>query len=147
MKTTVVLICVALYSISLNGQELKERDVPAIVKDSFKAKYPNVYVYEWEWKKKNLVYEAEFIINSIKYDAHFSKDGIWLKTNNEIHKTEIPQAIWNSISASEYAAWEVDDVEHQSNATYQSMYEIEVKKGKKEVLLYFLTDGRRIDVK
>ena len=142
LKTMIVL-----SSNMVSGQDLKESEVPQIVRDSFKVKYPNVFVYEWEWKKKKNAYEAEFIMKGSKYEALFLANGVWIFTERDVRKEEVPQAVWSSLSSSEYANWEIDDIEEHSTPTHDVFYEIEVKSytpQKRKVYLYFLPDGKFI---
>lgn len=143
-RQQLILILITLISLTAFGQELKESDVPNVVRESFKIKYPDVYVYEWEWKKKKMIYEAEFIIKGIKYESTFTKAGAWVKTKRDIQKADIPQKVWDSLSRTEYGMWEIDDLEEQSTPKYELVYEIEVKSSKKKVLLYFLPNGKNI---
>lgn len=139
------LILMALISLSAFGQELKESEVPKEVRECFRAKYPDVYVYEWEWKRKKMIYEAEFIMKGSKYEATFTKEGEWIKTERDIKKADLPQKVWDGLSQTEYAAWKVDDIEEHSTPKYELVYEIEVKSKKRKVLLYFLPNGKLVE--
>ncbi len=141
---TLFILCVMITGIA-HSQELKESQVPQAVKDSFTAKYSNTYVYEWEWKKKEKLYEAEFMLKGNKYEAYFTPDGQWIRTERDIKKRELPQAVKDAIAQSEYADWEIDDVEEHSTPKYEVVYEVEVEKGKQETYLYFLPDGRLVE--
>lgn len=139
----IILLLTTLIYTDVFCQDLKASEVPGVVKDSLKAKYPDVYVYEWEKKKK--MYEAEFIIKGIKYEALFTKEGIWVSTTRDIKQKDVPQEVWNSLSKTEYTAWKIDDIEEHNTPKYERLYEIELKLNKQKVVLYFTPDGTRTD--
>ena len=126
------------------SQDLKEGQVPASVRATFKKLYPDTYVHEWELIKKTQLYEAEFISKGTKYEAYFTRDGQWVQTERDIKKTEIPQEILVSLAKTQYATWEIDDVEEHQSPEHKLSYEIEVEQGKQEMYLYFLPDGKLI---
>lgn len=146
--TLFIFLLTALISQNTFSQELKESEVPKVVRDSFRAKYPDVYVYEWEWKKKKRVFEAEFMIEGEEYEAYFTRDGVWIKTERDIKGFEVPQNVWDSLDKTEYAHWKIDDIEEHSTPKYKLIYEIEVKTKrpyKRKVYLYFLPNGKLVD--
>lgn len=139
-----ITIC-CLISIIARCQEVKEKDVPATVKKSFQSIYSNSYVYEWEWKKKEKLYEAEFMDNGNKCEAYFNQAGEWIETTIGIKRDQLPQAIVDNISKSEYKDFKIDDVEEINTSQYKVLYKVEVEKGKRELYLYFLPDGKLIE--
>lgn len=126
------------------SQSYSEEGIPQIVSNGFKALYPDVYVYEWKWKKKKAMYKAKFYIKGIKYKAYFTPAGTWTKTERDVKRWEVPEAVWNSLAETEYANWKVDDREEHQTPEYPLVYEIEVEQGKQEVLLYFLPNGKLV---
>ncbi|MCC6253148.1 MAG: PepSY-like domain-containing protein [Bacteroidia bacterium] len=132
-------ICAPLF-----GQSVKENQVPLEVRNSFKDKYPNVYVYEWEWVKKKNYYEAEFIMRGNEYDAYFNPDGTWVFTKREIKNSNLPEPIKLTINNSEYAHWKIDDIDEYSSPQYDTLYRVELKQQKQKVKLYFLPDGKKV---
>jgi len=107
MKNIITLATV-IITVNINAQNLKEADVPAAVKESFKNHYPSVKKADWE--KENGNYEAEFsrkhvysengktkkenIETSVLYDA----TGKLIQTEVEISISQLPKAV------SEYVA-------------------------------------------
>lgn len=145
---SIIFISLFLYSQNwVLAQGIHENKVPKPVRDSFKAKYPSIYVYEWEWKKKEKIYEAEFIIKGNKYEAEFSESGEWLKTERDLHKDEVPQLVWESLSKTPHASWKIDGQEEHSTPEHEQLYEIEVKAGNRKQKLYFTPDGRLVQPK
>lgn len=128
------------------GQDLALRDVPEKVRNAFDSRYPDSYVYEWEYKKKTGFYEAEFMYKGFKYEAYFTKEGVWVATEKEIGKKDLPEAVLNALEA-EYGDWKIDEVTEHETEKIPVMYEIEIKKGKRELEVYFLPDGKVVRVK
>lgn len=147
MKTILYLfLALFLFAGSLNAysQDLKESEVPQAIKDTFKKLHPDTYVHEWEYSKKKQQYEAEFISKGIKYEAYFTGDGQWLRTERDIKQADLPQAVLASLAKTQYAAWKIDGVEEHQSPQQKLFYEIEVEQGKQEVYLSFLPDGKLI---
>jgi len=146
MKTirNISVILLAFFITTVYGQDLKESEVPQVVKDNFRKKYPEVSAHDWEWKKKKAVYEAEFHQNGIKYETYLNSKGEWLLTERSIKKDEIPQAVWTSLAKTEYAQWDKDDFEEHQTPKEPLLYKIEVEQGKQEKVLYFSPEGELV---
>lgn len=132
------------FSVTGNAQHMKEHSVPQNVREAFQKKYPNTFVYEWEYKRKKELYEAEFIQNGIKYEVKISTSGRWISTERDIKKEELPEAVWKAIENSNYADWKIDDIEEMSSPEYSLFYNIEFKREKRKEDLFFLPDGQEI---
>ncbi|MBS1681492.1 MAG: PepSY-like domain-containing protein [Bacteroidetes bacterium] len=128
----------------VRSQDLTEGKVPKMVTEAFKKKYPNTFAYEWEWKKREQLYEAEFMRNGDKYEARFSKEGNWVSTTREINTQQLPKSVMDAIHQSEYSSWRLDDIEEHSTPQQEQMYLIEVEKGKRNVYLYMMPDGKMV---
>lgn len=144
MKSFIILSFTFFAFVANSFSQLSANNVPEEVKKSFAKKYPNMYVYEWEFKKKTGEYEAEFIQNGLKYEALYTPVGKWVKTARELKKEDLPQVVWEAIAKSDYAGWKVDDIEEVSSPGHSLFYEIEMKLQKQKVYLYFLADGTAI---
>jgi hypothetical protein len=143
MKTCLILMLFLTFS-QINAQELKASAVPDPVRKEFAKKYPDMYVYEWEWKRKKGLYKAEFATSGSEYEAYFSPDGKWILTERDISFQQIPQKIIDAIKSSEFSDWKIDDVKEINTPEHSLKYQIEMEKGKSEVYLYFLSDGTRL---
>ncbi len=140
----IVLIGMMMPLVSYT-QELKEKNVPLEVRSAMKQKFPDAYVYEWEWIKKEKLYEAEFMHKGYKHEAFFSQDGKWTRTEKEIAMKDLPPAVVEAFSKTEYALWRLDDVKEIITSKNQVIYNIEVEQGRREVELYFTKDGQLLD--
>lgn len=140
----ILAIVLITGSLSACSQDLKEAQVPAAARATFKKLHPDTNVLEWEFIKRIQLYEAEFISKSIKYEAYFTRDGRWVRTERDIMEADLPQEVLAGLAKTEYAAWKIDDVEEHQSPEHSLFYEIEVEQGNQEVYLYFLPDGKLI---
>lgn len=140
MKLKYILLMSCAYTFQAVAQDIKESQVPSAVIAEFKSKYPGAYVYEWEFKKKESRYEGEFMDDGVKREASFGPDGAWLWTSRELEKDSLPQPVSSGLMQSEYGHWEVDEIEERESSSGLG-YLIEVESKKKEVLLFFKSDG------
>lgn len=144
-NTLLIILSVVFFQLNGFSQEMKEHEVPKIVRDGVKKKYPQVYIYEWEWKKKRNVYQVEFIIKGYEYEADFTTEGVWVKTERDLSRNDIPAAVWESFNKTQYASWKIDDLEEHNTPKYKSVFAFEVKSNKTKVLLYFLPSGELVE--
>lgn len=111
----------------------------AVVEEALKAKYPSATRIEWEQKGSYLV--ADCMVESKDIDAWFTSSGQWTMTEIDLLKSDIPAAVNTTLSASEYAAWVIDDVDLLEYPLKEKEYVIEVEQGAQEMDLYFSEAG------
>lgn len=136
--TVAFLVC---CNVLVMAQSKKKNNIPQVVKDSFTVKYPNTYVHEWEYKKKENAYEAEFRVKTDKMEAYFSPTGAWQYTKRKIRVNMIPEAVKLHLSKSAYGSWKIDDAEEYQSPEHPLYYKVEVELNLKEVDLYYLPNG------
>lgn len=112
-------IIIMLFSINCSGQP-----VPQKVKDTFIQKFPNAKNVEWE-KESDTEYEAIFTLENIEHSANFNKEGIWLETEVEISRQDLPDAVLATL-ARDY--WDSDINEIAKITTPdETLYEVEIR--------------------
>lgn len=118
-----------------------DRHTPdASVRTAFDAMFPNASRVEWE---KKLGYSvAEFKDDGKEKDAWFQTDGTWILTETEIAVKDIPVAITQSIAGSQYVDWRIEDASYLERKDMESVYVVEVEKGKEEMDLYYSLEGK-----
>ena len=141
----ILIIAFLLPSFSAYSDDSGESELPQAVFNNFRSIYPEARIKEWEWEKKEMLYEVEFIMNGESYEAFFTSDGKWIRTEREIKKSELPQAVKESFSQSEFSKWKIDDIEEQFLPEQHLIYEIEVEQGEQEYDLYFKPDGTLVN--
>ena len=140
----IILVVTLFFSLSANAQDLTYKQIPNEVHQEFAKLYPDMFAYEWEYKKKEGVYRAQFIDNGQEFEAYFMPDGRWVKTEGEIKKEKLPQDIWKSLSESNYQNWKVDDIDLLQTPKFPVLYKLEMKNGKQKIYLYFLPNGTEV---
>ncbi|MCQ4874445.1 PepSY-like domain-containing protein [Butyricimonas paravirosa] len=102
-------------------------------------KYPNAQRVEWELKYDH--YVADFYLDNIEKEAWINTKGEWVMTESDILFNDLPQAIQTSFNESEYKDWRIDDVDMLERVELETVYVIEVEKGKQEFDLHYAEDG------
>lgn len=111
--------------------------------DAFKVKYPTAQNVQWmRWRG---YYVAEFnqTVESQPTDnlAWYDVSGIWYLTQSDIPYALLPQAVSDAFTSSEYAAWQVDDVESVERPNMATVYTLECEGAYRNTLLYYTADG------
>lgn len=91
MKKSILLIAFGFIAISANAQEVKEKDVPPVIKDAFMKAHPNAKVDKWEKEGNN--YEVEFTDNKTESSVDLGPNGQILETESEITVAQLPKAV------------------------------------------------------
>lgn len=102
---------------------MENTPVPEAVENAFKAKFPNAEDVEWELENDNL-WEVEFEMNDIEYEATFSADGTWLETETEVEEENLPATVKAALDA-KYADYDLEEIEQVETPT-GSFYEMEI---------------------
>lgn len=134
-----ILIASSLCMINAaNAQDLKETDVPDLVKQSFSKVYPNIKVEAWEKEAAN--YEAEFHLNNVESSALFSEHGNFIELEQDIVLTDLPKAAIEYCHLN-YKKYKLNEAAIITDVYKKPSYEIEIKKGKETMDLLFDEHG------
>ncbi len=117
-------------------------EIPANVVSHFQAKYPGAENPDYDKEKDG--YEVEFHLSGIKWEAFYDTRGNWVKTERDVRRADVPDAVWTALSTSSYGRWKVDDIEEHQTPQHEKLYEIEVKTKGQKKYLYFLPDGQMV---
>lgn len=110
------------------------------VQNAFNAKYPQARDVEWELKGNYAV--VDFDWNGAEHSAWFDPSSAsWYMTETDIRYADVPQAVRTAHEAGKYAGWHVDDVDMLTREGMETLYVIEVEKGKTEVDLFYSPSG------
>ena len=142
MKTISTLFIVFSLVLAGYAQSVKENDVPAAVRNSFKVKYPKSKAEKWVKEESN--YEAELTLNGKEYEAAFDSNGKWIETEIEIKSSALPKAVKDGLAKSKYSTWTIKEAVEIESPEYKLAYEIELTSGKEKVALYFTPDGKMV---
>lgn len=106
------IVFLSLFCGALFTAHAQFRSVPAVVTDSFKAKYPNASAVSWSDKLLAGSFQASFTEGKDKFVARFGNKGEWQWSTKKITKDELPAVVKDGFAKSKYAGaeWEVRTV-------------------------------------
>lgn len=147
MKKYFYGLCAVLSSVVLlnscdnDDDDIRFSEVPEKVLVTVEEMFPNMTVVEWE--KYRGYYVAEFRKQGTEIYAWFSGDGAWRMTEKDLGRSlmNLPEAVRETFLGTQYAAWEVDDIDLYERPDL-TFYLVEVEtNGQKDRDLYFASDG------
>jgi uncharacterized membrane protein YkoI len=139
MKSLIILLLSASAG-TLNAQEISHSDVPSVVSNALKAKFPKATDLEWELRAD--IYNAEFEIGNIDHDVWIDKSGKILEHKEEIQKSELPQSISDNLTK-EFTNYKIDDVSRiEKNGTVA--YEVDIDGQGDDRIVTYSADGKVI---
>ena len=103
--------------------------------EAFKAKYPEATPVKWEMEKG--MFEAKFTLDGQEAEAYFDSENLWVMTKTELTPAQLPGNIQEALKATEYASWQVDDVDRVEKNDGTDLYIVVVKQDKQELKLSF----------
>lgn len=126
MKKVFVLAAIILaVTGSLTAQDLKAKDVPAVVKDALIRKYPEAAKVSWEKEKGN--YEANWGGKSGEDNSvMFTPTGTFIEIVKAIPVSDLPKSIAAYIKA-HYNGAKIKEAGKVIDASGKTMYEAEIK--------------------
>lgn len=126
MKNLLVLVAFSAVFTSCKEEKMKEKEVPAIVKDAFQKQFPGAKEVEWENEEGK--YEVSFEQDDNKMSAVFNiGNGQLEETEVEIKKEELPASALTYISQN-YKDEKIDETAKITKANGEINFEAEVKE-------------------
>ena len=107
-KTVFLVLAIAMVFTACEDDDIRNADIPSVVLNGFTEQFSNATGVEWE--KKADLYEAEFEIQKVDYEAILSSDGTILKYKYDISYEALPEAVQASITA-DYDKTNIDEIE------------------------------------
>jgi len=117
----------------------KAAQVPEQVKNSFSQNFPKASNVKWSKENEN-EWEAEFKQEGKEFSANFKSDGTWLETEQEIAKSDIPNAVKNTLD-SQFTGYKIEEAEISKSAE-GSVYEFELEKGESNMEVAISAEGK-----
>lgn len=115
------------------------------VEEALIDKYPSATQVDWASKDGYSVAAFRNGHNGDNCSAWFDHQGGWHMTKTDISYNQLPDAVRSAFEASEYATWEIDDIDKIERREAEVVYVIEVEgrvDGREvEFDLYYSTDG------
>ena len=127
-----------VFSFVSCSQDIPANEVPSVVINALKAKFPEATGIDWE--KKQDLYEAEFDFGKTEFSVLIDSNGKLILHKQDIKKRDLPTNI-TSVLNSNYKKFRIDDVEklEKDGITY---YQAELKGNGKVARLVFSAEGR-----
>ncbi len=134
MKKLSVLFALILISLFVHAQEIQQRNVPAVVLNSFQLKYPNATDINWKLEKGN--YNVSFETNNKDNDLVMNDKGIFLRQVRDLYASEIPKVVLETINSKIpfFDVRNADRLEEGGKISYRINLEVDDKK------TYFVID-------
>lgn len=107
-KTVFLVLAIAMVFTACEDDDIRNADIPSVVLNGFTEQFSNATGVEWE--KKADLYEAEFEIEKVDYEAILSSDGTILKYKYDVSYEALPEAVQASITA-DYDKTNIDEIE------------------------------------
>jgi len=113
------------YATPVKAQDLKEKDVPEVVKSTLAKKYPDAKKVSWEKEKGN--YEANWGGKSGEDNsAIFTPSGNFIEIVQAIPIDQLPASIASYV-AKHYNGAKIKEAGKVTDASGKHMYEVEIK--------------------
>ncbi|WP_282017644.1 PepSY-like domain-containing protein [Salegentibacter mishustinae] len=107
-KTVFLVLAIAMVFTACEDDDIRNADIPSVVLNGFTEQFSNATGVEWE--KKADLYEAEFEIEKVDYEAILSSDGTIVKYKYDVSYEALPEAVQASITA-DYDKANIDEIE------------------------------------
>ena len=103
---TIVLVSVMGFMSHSSMAQSKES---MTVSNAFSAKYPSAKLKEWKMKNDTCI--AMFNMDKRHYQAYYTTDGTWIKTERNVkHLSTLPMPTQIYLKNSKYASWHIDNL-------------------------------------
>ena len=127
MKNVVLAAALVLAAGALQAQDLKSKDVPAVVKQALAKKYPEAAKVGWEKEKEN--YEANWGGKSGEDNSvMFKPDGTFIEIVKAMPVSSLPKNIAPYVKE-HYNGAKIREAGKVTDAAGKTMYEAEIKGG------------------
>ena len=124
-KKLLLAVAIVAAAGSVHAQDLKTKDVPAIVMSACEKKYPEATKVSWEKEKGN--YEANWGGKSGEDNSVlFTPSGIFVEIVKAISISGLPKAVAPYVKA-HYKGAKISEAGRVTDAAGKTMYEAEIK--------------------
>lgn len=127
MKKIVGLIVLTLIATNIFAQEIQQKNVPAVILNTFQLKFPNADDIEWRLEKGS--YRVDFELNNKDHRLILNDRGKLVKLEQDLYGSEVPESVLKTIK-SKVALFDLNDADRiieGKNIVYEINFEIENK--------------------
>ncbi len=134
-----LLVSIFVWGACSNTDNPYLPDNPNIV-TKFNELYPNAQDVDWD--KKGIYYVANCRVSGSELDVWFNDNAVWLMTEEDIFRSNLPSAVESSFEDGKYSNWVMDNVTLLTlPGNTPTIYLLEVQSGDKEMALFYTPDG------
>lgn len=120
--------------------DLLPGELPEAIEAFLAQKYPDARIIDTEREQGG--YEVEIVFEGVKYEVLFDASCQWVRTQNEVRRSQLPEAVVAAWQASEYASWELDDADRYDSPEGEwYRLELENPSDEREATLRIRPDG------
>lgn len=133
-----------LLTVGASAQVHQAQQVPTVVTTAFGKAFPGAMDVEWRVKGTQYKVEFETGLFFTDHEAWYSADGILLRHEEEVSKSDLPEPIVSAVGT-EFPGYRVDDVERITVGGVVS-YVVELKmKGQPEWKVAYDATGKQLE--
>lgn len=127
MKRIVVLIILALIVGNIFAQEIDQKNVPAVILNSFQVNFPTADDVEWRLDKGN--YRVNFEVNDKDHELRLDDRGKIVKHEQDLYVSEIPKVVLETIRGKVpfFDVEDADKIYENGKTTFEINFEIDDK--------------------
>lgn len=118
-------------------------NVPAAARVHLTKTYPGAVVGGWKQGGKHL--KAQFKLKGEGYQAVYTSEGVWVRTEHNIPKADLPTPVTAALKAGKYGDWKITDVEEHASPTAPKVFKVKVSTEVKKAELLFAPDGKLLN--
>ncbi len=139
-KSLLIVFFIALFTSCDNTDNPYLPSNPDIV-SNFNQMYPNAQ--DVDWSKKGNYYVADCRVNGVGLDVWFNANAVWIMTEEELFRSQLPTAVADAFDSSSYGNWVIDNLTLLTFPTQPNkIYLFEVQSGDKEHALGYSESGQ-----
>ena len=127
MKRLTGLFIFLLFSVNILAQKIDQKNVPAVILNSFQVKFPTADDVEWKLDKGN--YRVNFEVNDKDHEVRLDDRGEIVKHVQDLYVSEIPDAALQTIrkKVSFFDVEDADKIYENGKTTFEINFEIDNK--------------------
>lgn len=138
--TSILIVTLLVFGANVFCDEL-----PEVVVDAFKKKYPDAEFDQWEdWEvDKNGFWEVQFKLDGKEFRADYTEEGLWVETERSIEYDELPDKVKRAIKI-EFGDDDIEEIEEVDHSSRGRFFDVEFKRpGENQDIEYDLY-GKRV---
>jgi hypothetical protein len=127
MHRLIGLLLILLLTGKIFAQKIDQKDVPAVIVNSFQVKFPTAENVHWRLNKEN--YRVNFDVNNKEHEVILDKRGRFVKQKQDLYLSEIPKVVLQTIRkiVPLFDIEDADKITENGITTYDINFEIDNK--------------------